>query len=123
SDECPSPMPEVPRREPLLEIHRRLDAAGIDHALSGSGLLHALGLAESVRDWDLKCDADPEAVEACLEGLDYVVFPPNGIFATAAMFVIRLGGASIDLMSRFAIETEHGRCALPALSERSWHGV
>jgi hypothetical protein len=108
----------------LLEIRNRLHEHGITFALGGSGLLASLGLVDVVRDWDFTTDSPWEVVKPAMEGLQYILIPPNRIFATEYLCQITLDGAVIEVMGRFAIHKASGeKHAVRTLINHNWNGV
>jgi hypothetical protein len=118
----------MPLRTPslpaLIQIGNRLHQHDVIFALGGSGLLASLGLVDDVRDWDLTTDASWEKVKPALEGLNYTLIPPNGIFATQYLCQIRIDTTVIELMGSFAIYTSAGtKHAVRTRILRYWNNV
>lgn len=104
----------------VSDVARALERAGITYALGGSGLMRSLGLVEQVRDWDLTTDAPFEQVATALEGLPWERAPHgDGPYATA----YRLAVGEVDLMGRFAIQTEAGIVRLPTVVCGQYEGL
>ena len=114
----------MPSLGALLEIRNRLHDRGITFALGGSGLLASLGLVESVRDWDLTTDSSWDDMKPAVEGLQYILIPPNGIYVTEYLCQITLGGAVLEVMGKFAIFTASGKKhPIRTLINHEWNGV
>ena len=111
-----SPAPQLPRLDVVLRTVSALQKPGLVTALGGSGLLAALGLTDTVRDWDLTTDAEPEAVAAALTSahLKYDAVPAgDGPYATRARFCVDGDDHDVDLMVGFAVRSNGSRIALP----------
>jgi hypothetical protein len=86
----------------------------------GSGLLLALGLAKSVRDWDLTTDAAPEKILPLLEGVAHERVGAWGLHADEK---IRFHSGAVELIVRMAVRSGHGMCRIPTLVCGEWNGV
>ena len=101
-------------------IVERLERAGIECALGGSGLLAALGLADTVRDWDLTTDAPRPAVEAALAGLEWENAGSDELHADEKLMFPRL---ELEIIRGFAFFTPLGVVRLPTIVTRRWAGL
>src|SRR5690606_33525847 len=96
----------TPPFEPVRSIVTALQERGLQVAIGGSAVLAALGLVDTVRDWDITVEGDPDAVGRILDSLDLTVadrtehMPP---FATEQRFVVDAGDHEIDVLVGFAL--------------------
>lgn len=109
-----------PPLEPLQDVVSRLERAGLVCALGGSGLLASLGLANSVRDWDLTTDEPLERAIEAIEDLQPGRVGPDGLHADHKLLV---RGGEIELIVGFAIGTSEDIVRLPTLVTGRWRGV
>ena len=110
----------TPPFEPLLEVVARIEAEGIGCALGGSGLLAALGLARTVRDWDLTAEAPLERLLPIARGWRHETAGSSGVHADAKlMFPDR----AIEVISRFAFHAPGGVVRIPTVVTGRWCGV
>lgn len=114
-------MVDAPRVEDrfaaVRQVSRVLTRAGVAHALGGGALRWALGLATTVRDWDLTTDADEARVRAALEGFDVAALAPTEPYRSAFALRVRLDGEVVEVVGGFAIEAT-GR--VEAVPTRVW---
>lgn len=109
-----------PPLAPLREALAKLAAAGIPHALGASGLCAALGLVERVHDWDVTCEADLAALEACFAGEPAASSGNSGCHADHKL-VLRDG--EIELIARFAFFAGGRVVRIPTRVTRDWLGL
>lgn len=114
----------TPDLSPALVVASALAKGQIPFALGGSGLLYSLGLVEQVRDWDFTTDAPLPDVAQALRDLQWHPSvhgdPP---FASAYRLSVVTAGPPVDLMGRFAIETDAGICQIPTVPAFAWNGL
>lgn len=101
-------------------IVARLERAGIECALGGSGLLAALGLADTVRDWDLTTDAPRRALEAALAGLEWENAGSDELHADEKLM---FPGLELEIIRGFAFFTPAGVVRVPTIVTRRWAGL
>ena len=108
----------------LSELAARLKAAGIPFALGGSAVLAHYGLETQVRDWDVTTEGSWNQIAPLLKDWDHEVQKPSGIYATNFLCKISLHGASIDLMSGFAVRTADGGIYnVATVAADVWRGI
>jgi hypothetical protein len=120
------PVPPLRVEDRFTGVRRvsdALHAAGIRHALGGGALRWSLGLAQSVRDWDLTTDASEGEASAALApfALQRVITKPP--YASAFCFRLQVEGEYIDLIGSFAITTAEGPMRIPTRVAAWAHGV
>ena len=109
----------LPPLEKLADVARRLDAAGITWALGGSALMHALGLADSVRDWDLTTDRTQAEVHDALRDLEPTLHGNSGIHADHK---VNCFGGTVEVICRFAFFGEDGEIIrIPTMISGTWN--
>lgn len=120
-------MGEVPRVEERIaavrQVSHALTAAGVAHALGGGALRWALGLADTVRDWDLTTDVDEPRVRAALHAFDVTTLPAKAPFRSAYALRVLVDGEDVEVIGRFAVATQGG---VEAIATHVWgeaHGV
>lgn len=115
----------TPPVEAVQSLFRLFERHGIPAALGGSGLLAALGMTEQVHDWDVTTDAAPQAIESVLVELElpYARALRQSPFATAACFTVDAGDHTIDVLSRFALDTPAGVVPVVTRTSGSWRGM
>jgi hypothetical protein len=110
----------TPSLEPLLEVVARIEAEGIGCALGGSGLLAALGLARTVRDWDLTAEAPLERLLPIARGWRHETADSSGVHADAKLVFPDL---AIEVIARFAFHAPEGVVRIPTVVTGRWRGV
>jgi hypothetical protein len=110
----------TPPLDGAWRIVERLESAGIECALGGSGLLAALGLADTVRDWDLTTDAPRPAVEAALAGLEWEHKGSDALHADEKFMFAAL---DVEIIRGFAFFTPGGIVRVPTIVTRRWAGL
>lgn len=104
---------------PLLDrAVKTLEGAGVTFALGGSGLLAALGLADSIRDWDLTTDADLERIAPLFAGASSVTSGPWGVHADHA-----LANEAVEIICRFAFRTGEAVVRIPTVASARRDGI
>ncbi len=97
-----------------------LERSGVRCALGGSGLLAALGLAATMRDWDVTTDAPLEAILAAIEDRPA---EHHGNDALHADEKLTLAAEGVEIIRRFAFFTPGGVVRLPTFVTGRWHGI
>jgi len=111
----PAQQPRVEDRfTGVRRVCDALRAAGIRHALGGGALRWSLGLAGSVRDWDLTTDAREEEVRAALADFGVQREGVELPYASAFCYQLHMDGEVVDLIGDFTIASAADRGALPA---------
>ncbi len=110
----------TPPLAPLARVLTVLGEAGVPHALGASGLCAALGLVERVHDWDVTCEADPDALAALFAAEPHERFGNSGCHADHK---VNLRGGEIELIARFAFFVPGGIVHIPTRVSRHWQGV
>lgn len=110
----------TPPLDGAWRIVARFERAGLECALGGSGLLAALGLADTVRDWDLTTDASRAAVEAALTGLEWEHKGSDALHADEKFMFAAL---DLEVIRGFAFHTSDGVVRLPTIVTRRWAGL
>lgn len=118
-------MSPTPPFDTVRMIQQALLAEGITSAVGGSGLMASLGLVETVNDWDLVTDADPDAVRSVLHtlNLDFQRKEASGIFRTAALYSVAANDHEIDVLVRFALASPAGTARIDAIAGAEWNGL
>jgi len=128
-DRRPPQAPKGPfmhhvKSSPPLSLLRsyveRLEAGGVTVALAGSGLLAALGLADTVRDWDLTTDDPYERVVDALAGEHHVLHGSDDLHADRKL---ALAGGTVELILGFAFHAERGVVRIPTLVSARVEGI
>ena len=119
SDETPQGI-ATPPLDGAWRIVARFERAGLECALGGSGLLAALGLADTVRDWDLTTDAPRAAVEAALAGLEW---EHKGADALHADEKFMFPALDLEVIRGLAFYTSGGVVRVPTIVTRRWAGL
>lgn len=109
----------------IVEMQQKFAARGMHSVVGGSAVLASLGLVEDVQDWDLLTDAAPAVVQEVLEALEcrYERLGPAGVFRSAGLFRVSAEDHTIDIISRFTIETPEGMVHIPARAGDQWQGL
>ncbi|MDO3411885.1 hypothetical protein QWJ34_19135 [Saccharibacillus sp. CPCC 101409] len=117
--------PEMRRKlETLRGIAGRLERAGVDYTIGGSGMLLGLGLADSVRDWDLTTEADESEIRRALAGLELIdTGGPSDFYATGYKLLVAGTEPEVEIIGKFAIRADKGICRLPSLPGGVWGGL
>lgn len=110
----------MPSWSDLVAWVARLESAGVPVALGGSGLMAALGLADTIRDWDLTTDAPYPRVVAALAGEP---FAEHGEDALHADRKVVLAGGAIEVIVGFAYHVPGGVVRIPTLVGGRLEGV
>ena len=115
----------IPPTTTVAKLQRALDAERIPNVVGGSGLLASLGLADTVRDWDLVTDADPSAVWSVIAALGLPVrrTGPSGVFRTAMLYTVDAGDHEVDVLVRFALQSGEQCVPIPARAGGLWQGL
>jgi hypothetical protein len=112
----------------LRDYVERLERGGLTVALGGSGLLAALGLGDTVRDWDLTCDAPLDRVVAALDGEPFVHHGSDELHADQKLaladdtvevilgFAFHVGGAVVRIPTIVSARVE----GIPLASPEAW---
>ncbi len=109
-----------PPRSLLENAVNTLEAAGLTCALGGSGLLAALGLADSIRDWDLTTDADLERVAPLFAGAPSLASGPSGVHADHKL---ALEDGAIEIICRFAFRSGEAVVRIPTVVSARREGI
>lgn len=112
-----------PSKAALFEICDRLEKAGVVYAIGGSALMAHYGCETAVHDWDITTDENDQTVEDCIKGLSYQRVTPHLPFETRALFKIKIGDTSIDLMCGFALRTEAGTYHVKTKVTSHWERI
>jgi hypothetical protein len=107
----------------VRRVSDALRAAGIRHALGGGALRWSLGLAESVRDWDLTTDAREGEVRAALADFSVQREGAEPPYASAFRYRLHVDGEVIDLIGHFTIASAVGPVRIPTCVAAWAHGV
>lgn len=116
----------IPPLEPVRSIVAAFGAKGVTVAVGGSAVLAALGLVDTVRDWDITVEGDPDAVGRILDSLGLTVadrtehVPP---FATERRLVVDAGDHEIDVLVRFALLDGPLNWRVPVRVFSTWRGL
>ena len=113
-------IPATPPLEPLLEIIARLQRESIVCALGGSGLLAALGLAGTVRDWDLTAEAPLERLLPIAHGMRHETAGSDALHADAKLMFPDL---MVEVIAQFAFHAPRGVVRIPTVVTGHWRGV
>ena len=114
------PILRTPPLEPLLEVVARLEREGILCALGGSGLLAALGLADTVRDWDLTVEAPLERLIPIAHGLPHETAGSDQLHADAKLMFPE---QAIEVIAQFAFHVPGGVVRIPTVVTGRWRGI
>jgi hypothetical protein len=98
----------------------RLEGQGVEVALGGSGLLAALGLADTIRDWDLTTDAPYARALAAVAGADAVAHGSDDLHADRKL---ALAGGVLELIVGFAFHGARGVIRVPTLVSARMDGI
>jgi hypothetical protein len=118
--------PSTPPLEPVRSIVAALAARGMPVAVGGSAVLAALGLVDTVRDWDVTVEGDPDTVADILESLGLTAVDLNETvppFATDRRFVVDGGDHDLDVLVGFALLDRGRPWRVPVRVFRHWRGL
>lgn len=109
----------------IRDLQRAFTDAGIETAVGGSAILLAHGVIDTVGDWDLMSDGEPDAVREvlCGLGLDLRREAPSGVFASAALYRVDGGDHQIDVICGFALRAEGRIHRIPLRRAQVWRGL
>lgn len=107
------------------DLQRAFTDAGIETAVGGSAILLAHGAIDTVGDWDLMTDGEPDAVREVLRGLrlDVRREAPSDVFASAALYRVDRGDHQLDVICGFALRVEGRIHRIPLRPGKVWRDL
>ena len=111
---------KLPSIEKLRGLTAQLDQSGIAWAVGASGLLASLGLVDTVNDWDVQVDADPEKLQWLFAGVPHSFHGHGGCHAD---WKLAFEAERTELIPRFAFYAPAGVVSVPLRVSRQWRGL
>ena len=116
----------LPPLDAVSAIIADFERRGWPVAVGGSAVLAWLDLVDTVRDWDVTVDADPDEVQRALVGLGTNLRDGTSgedPFATRRRLVLTLPDHEIDVLVGFALRDGSTVVSVPVRVAGRWRGL